>query len=111
MRITLPVSEISNSMSGVELGPGQGRWVRAGSSEFRLTCYTVLWKDGIIGGFKRQGSTITLSNNGAAFTVHGGMDLLDADQNLVFSTTFDGNGTRLESLRDGDTRMIGEQNG
>jgi hypothetical protein len=53
---------------GGEMGPGQGRWVRTGSREFRLTFYAVLWKEGVVNGFHRLQSTIILPENGDEFT-------------------------------------------
>jgi hypothetical protein len=82
---------------GTEMGPGQGRWTRTGAREFRLTFYAVIWKEGVVNGFHRLQSTITLSENGNEFTAHGHADFLDANWNVVFSTTTDGKGTRLET--------------
>jgi hypothetical protein len=81
---------------GNEMGPGQGSWVRTGPRELRLTFYAVLWKEGIVNGFHRLQSTITLSENGDEFTAHGQAEFFDSNWHVVFSTTTDGNGTRLE---------------
>ena len=82
---------------GTEMGPCQGRWTRTGAREFRLTFYAVIWKEGVVNGFHRLQSTITLSENGNEFTAHGHADFLDSNWNGVFSTTTEGKGTRLET--------------
>jgi hypothetical protein len=82
---------------GTEMGPCQGRWARTGAREFRLTFYAVIWKEGVVNGFHRLQSTITLSENGDEFTAHGEADFLDSNWNVVFSTTTDGKGTRLKT--------------
>lgn len=62
-----------------------------------MTFYEVIWKEGVVNGFHRLQSTITLSENGDEFTAHGDADFLDSNWNVVFSTTTDGKGTRLET--------------
>jgi hypothetical protein len=79
------------------MGSGHGRWARTGDREFRLTFYSVLWKEGVVNGFHRVQSVITLSETGDEFTAHGHADFFDANWNVVFSTATDGKGTRLET--------------
>jgi hypothetical protein len=80
-----------------ELGPGYGRWAATGDRELRLTFYAVMRKAGEGAGFQRVQETLVLSESGDEYTGHAQVDFLDADWNVVFSTTSDVKGTRLES--------------
>jgi hypothetical protein len=80
-----------------ELGPGCGRWAVTGDREFRLTFYSVLWKAGVVNGFQRVQDTLTLSESSDEYTGHAQADFLDANWNVVFSTSNDVKGTRLET--------------
>ncbi|HEY0793869.1 MAG TPA: hypothetical protein VGD78_22595 [Chthoniobacterales bacterium] len=82
---------------GTELGPGYGRWTRTADREYHLTFYATLRKQGVVTGFHRVQSTIVLAESGEAFTAHGEADFLDANWNVVLSTTTDGKGKRLET--------------
>jgi hypothetical protein len=70
-----------------ELGPGHGRWAATGDREFRLTFYAVMRKAGEGAGFQRVQETLVLSESGDEYTGHAQVDFLDADWNVVFSTT------------------------
>jgi hypothetical protein len=80
-----------------EIGPGYGRWTATGDREFRLTFYSVLWKAGLVNGFQRVQAILTLSESSNEYTGHAEADFLDANRNVVFSTTSDLKGTRLET--------------
>src|SRR5580704_17631697 len=80
-----------------ELGPGYGRWAATGDREFRLTFYAVMRKGGEGAGFQRVQDTLVLSESGDEYTGHAQVDFLDADWNVVFSTTSEEKGTRLET--------------
>jgi hypothetical protein len=80
-----------------ELGPGCGRWAATGGRVFRLTFYSVLWKAGVVNGFRRVQDTLTLSESRDEYTGHAEADFLDANWNVVFSTSSDVIGTRLET--------------
>ena len=80
-----------------EFGPGCGRWAATGNREFRLTFYSVLWKTGLVNGFQRVQDTFTLSESGNEYAGHAQMDFLDANWNVVFSTSSELKGTRLET--------------
>jgi len=80
-----------------ELGPGHGRWAATGDREFRLTFYAVMRKAGEGAGFQRVQETLVLSESGDEYTGHAQVDFLDADWNVVFSTTSEEKGARLES--------------
>src|SRR6516162_474221 len=80
-----------------EVGPGYGRWAATGDREFRLTFYAVMRKAGLVNGFQRVQDTLALSESGDEYTGHAQVDFLDADWNVVFSTTRDVKGTRLET--------------
>ena len=80
-----------------ELGPGCGRWTATGDREFRLTFYSVLWKAGLVNGFERVQDTLTLSESSDEYTGHAEADFLDANWNVVFSSSSDVKGTRLET--------------
>ena len=80
-----------------EIGPGCGRWTATGDREFRLTFYSVLWKAGLVNGFQRVQDILTLSESSNEYAGHAQVDFLDANWNVVFSTTGDLKGTRLET--------------
>jgi hypothetical protein len=80
-----------------DLGPGCGRWAATGDREFRLTFYSVLSKAGVVNGFQRVQDTLTLSESSDEYTGHAEADFLDANWNVVFSTSSDVKGTRLET--------------
>src|SRR6516162_2581221 len=80
-----------------EVGPGYGRWAATGDREFRLTFYAVMRKAGLVNGFQRVQDTLALSESGDEYTGHAQVDFLDADWNVVFGTTRDVKGTRLET--------------
>jgi hypothetical protein len=93
---TLPpipvVQEVAN-----ELGPGYGRWAAKGDREFRLTFYSVMWKEGLANAYQRVQETLVLSESGDEYTGHAQVDFLDANWNVLFSTASDVKGTRLET--------------
>jgi len=80
-----------------ELGPGYGRWTSTGNRGFQLTFYSPLWKAGLINGFLRVQDTLTLSESGNEYAGRAKADFLDANWNVVFNTSSDLNGTRLET--------------
>ena len=81
-----------------EVGPGYGRWVQTTDKEFKLTFYAVLLKDGVANGYQRVHSTMILSESGNEFTAHEGhVDFLDVNWNVVFSSTDEVTGKRLET--------------
>ena len=80
-----------------DLGPGYGRWAATGDREFRLTFYSVMWKAAVGTGFQRVQDTLVLSESGDEYAGHAQVDFLDADWNVVFSTTSEEKGTRLEA--------------
>jgi len=80
-----------------ELGPGYGRWAATGARDFRLTFYSVMWKAGLVNGYQRVLDTLVLSESGNEYTGHAQVDFLDANWNVVFSTTSDVKATRLET--------------
>jgi hypothetical protein len=82
---------------GTEASPGYGRWVAAGDRKFRLTFYAIMWQEGLGNGFQRVQETLALSESGDEYTGHAQMDFLDANWNVVFSTSSDVKGTRLET--------------
>ena len=86
------VQEVAN-----ELGPGYGRWAAKGNREFGLTFYSLMWKEGLGNGYQRVQETLVLSEAGDEYTGHALVDFLDANWNVVFSTTSDVEGTRLET--------------
>src|ERR1700757_2798588 len=88
-----------SALQGVatELGHGYGRWAATGDREFRLTFYSVMRKAGEVAGFQRVQVTLVLSESGDEYTGHAQVDFLDADWNVVFSTTSEEKGTRLET--------------
>jgi len=90
-----PISVVQNVST--EVGPGYGRWAATGDREFRLTFYAVMRKAGAGAGFRRVQDTLVLSESGDEYTGHAQVDFLDADWNVVFSTTSEEKGTRLET--------------
>jgi len=80
-----------------EVGPGYGRWAATGDGEFRLTFYAVMRKAGAGAGFQRVQDALVLSESGDEYTGHAQVDFLDAGWNVLFSTTRDVKGTRLET--------------
>ena len=80
-----------------EIGLGYGQWAATGDREFRLTYYSVLWKAGLVNGFQRVQDTLVLAESGDQYTGPAQVDFLDANWNVVFSTTSDVKGTRLET--------------
>jgi hypothetical protein len=80
-----------------ELGSGYGRWAATDNpGEFRLTFYSVMRKAGRGNGFQQTQDTLVLSESGDEYTGHARTDFLDANWNVVFSTTSEVKGTRLE---------------
>jgi hypothetical protein len=92
-----------------ELGPAFGRWAPTGGREFRLTSYAVTRKAGSVNGFQRVQDTLALSESGDEYTGHALVDFLDADWNVVFSTTRDVKGSRLETPT--PSMLVGEPAG
>jgi hypothetical protein len=80
-----------------ERGPGYGRWAATNDKEFRLTFYSVMWKAGLVNGYQRVQETLVFSDSGDEYTGHAHVDFLDANWNVVFSTTIDVMGRRLET--------------
>ena len=81
-----------------EIGLGYGQsWPATSDRKFRLTYYCVLWKAGLVNGFQRVQDTLVLAESGDEYTGRAQVDFLDANWNVVFSTTSDVNGTRLET--------------
>jgi hypothetical protein len=74
-----------------------GRWKRTGDKEFKLTFYTVIWKEGVVNGFLRVRRTVTLSESGDEFSGPANADFCDANWNVVFSSTTVVQGKRLET--------------
>ena len=90
-----PVSAVQEV--GSEASPGYGRWAATGDRELRLTFYTIMWKEGLANGYQRVQETLAMSEPGDEYTGHAQVDFLDANWNVVFSTTSDLAGTRLET--------------
>ena len=86
------VQEVAN-----ELGPGYGRWAAKVNREFRLTFYSIMWKEGLANAYQRVQETLVLSESGDQYTGHAQVDFLDVNWNVVFSTASDVKGTRLET--------------
>jgi hypothetical protein len=82
---------------GTEASPGYGRWAATGDREIRLTFYALIWKEGHGNGYQRVQETLAMSEPGDEYTGHAQVDFLDANWNVVFSTTSDVKGTRLET--------------
>src|SRR5260370_1250267 len=80
-----------------EIGLGYGRWAATGDREFRLTYYCVLWKAGLVNGFQRVRDTLVLAESGDEYTGRAQLEFLDANWNVVFSTTSDVKGVKLET--------------
>jgi hypothetical protein len=79
-----------------EASPGYGRWAATGDREIRLTFYAVIWKEGH-GRYQRVQETLAMSEPGDEYTGHAQVDFLDVNWNVVFSTTSDVKGTKLET--------------
>ena len=62
-----------------------------------MTFYSVMWKAGLVNGYQRVQDTLVLSESGDEYTGHAQVDFLDANWKVVFSTTSDVKGTRLET--------------
>src|SRR5260370_27004646 len=90
-----PIPVVQNVST--EVGPGYGRWAATGDREFRLTFYAVMRKPGAVAGFERVQDSLVLSESGDEYTGHAQVDFLDADWNVVFSTTREEKGARLET--------------
>jgi hypothetical protein len=56
-----------------------------------------MWKAGLVNGYQRVLDTLVLSESGNDYTGHAQVDFLDANWNVVFSTTTDVKATRLET--------------
>lgn len=81
-----------------ERGPGYGRWVQTGDREFKLTFYSILWKEGVVNGYQRVRSTMILSDSGNEFTAREcQVEFLDANWKVVDSDNDEVQGTRLET--------------
>ena len=81
-----------------ERGPGYGRWVQTGDREFKLTFYSILWKEGVVNGYQRVRSTMILSDSGNEFTADKvQVDFLDTNWKVVLSDIDEVTGTRLET--------------
>src|SRR5438876_918034 len=80
-----------------EIGLGCGQWAATGDREFRLTYYCVLWKAGLVNGFERVQDTLVMTESGDEYTGRPKLGILDANWNVVFSTTGDVKGMRLET--------------
>lgn len=85
-----------HALQATELGPGCGRMAIKGDKEFRLTFYALLLKAGLVNGFQRVQDTVVRPAPGQESTGHAQVDFLDADWNVVLSTTSDVKGTRLD---------------
>ena len=93
---TLPPIPVVQEVA-TEVGTGDGRWAAAGNREFRLTFYALIRKGSEGTGFQRAQDTLVLSESGDEYTGHAQVDFLDASWNVVFSTTSEVKGTRLET--------------
>jgi hypothetical protein len=80
-----------------ELGPGYGRWAAMSDREFRLTFYSVMWKAGLVTGYQRVQENLVLSESGDEYMGHAQVDFLDASGKVVFSTSSEVKGTKLEA--------------
>jgi hypothetical protein len=90
-----PIAAVQDIAS--EIGSGYGKWIAVGEREFRLTFYSVMWKAGLVNGFQRVQDNLVLSESGDEYTGHAQVDFLDANWNVLFSTTSDVRGKRLET--------------
>ena len=81
-----------------EIGLGYGQWAATSEREFRLMYYCVLWKAGLVNGFQRVQDTLVLAESGDEYTGRAQVDFLDANWNVVFSTTSDVKGTNSKHL-------------
>ena len=81
------------------IDPGRGRYVAIGLREFRHVWYRVeLNKEGVVFGFARGQTTLTLSESGDELTdrvAH--VDIFDGNWTPVFKGTSELKGTRLET--------------
>lgn len=91
-----------------EIGPGYGGWAAGGERKFRLTFYSVMWKAGLVNGFQRVQENLVLSEFGDEYTGHAQVDFLDANWDVLFSTTSDVKGKRLETPAMIATQPIGK---
>jgi len=82
---------------GTKRSAAYGRWKRTGEKEFKLTFYTVIWKEGVVNGFLRVRRTLTLSESGGEFYGTANADFCDANWNVVFSSITDVQGKKLET--------------
>ena len=80
-----------------ELGLGYGQWAATSDREFQLMYYCVLWKAGLVNGFQRVQDTLVMTESDDEYMGRAQVDFLDANWNVVFSTTSDVKGTRLET--------------
>jgi hypothetical protein len=81
-----------------ERGAGYGRWVQTGDREFKLTFYSILWKEGVANGYQRVRSTMILSDSGNEFTADKvQVDFLDTNWKVVSSDIDEVTRTRLET--------------
>jgi hypothetical protein len=80
-----------------ELGPGYGRWTATSDGKVRLTCYSVMWKAGLVTGYQRVENNLIFSESGDEYTGGAQVDFLDASGKVVFSTSSEVKGTRLET--------------
>jgi hypothetical protein len=95
-RAVPPVPEIL--AIAADMGPAYGRWVRSSDREFQLTFYAAMWnKEGVIGGFHRIQSTMTLSESGDEYTAHAGRFFLTQTGKTLLTNTGEAKGTRLKT--------------
>jgi hypothetical protein len=80
-----------------EVGPGFGRRAATADRVLGLTFYAIMWKEGLGNGYQRVQETLVLSEPGDEYTGRAQVDFLDANWNVVFSTTCDVKGARLET--------------
>jgi hypothetical protein len=80
-----------------ELGLGYGRWAATSDREFRLTFYSVMCKAGLVTGYQRVQDTLVLSEPGDQYAGQAQVDYLDASGKIVFSTSSEFKGTKLET--------------
>ena len=78
--------------------PGYGRWAQTGDSEFKLTFYEVLLKEGEVNGYLRVHSAVKLSESGNEFTADKcQVDFLDLNWKVLDGDIDEVKGTRLET--------------
>jgi hypothetical protein len=56
-----------------------------------------MWKAGLVSGYQRVQETLVLSESGDEYTGHAQVDFLDASGKVVFSTSSEVKGTKLET--------------